>query len=154
MRFFRVYGRVLGLLGRDIRVAGFLALPNLIVAGLPFLDPVLFGRVVNLLARSDHMAPNTLWHEAVILLGIWVAVGIGGIVSNIAVALKTERLAHRHRITSMSRYFRHVLTLPLSFHGRTHSGRLIKAMLSGTDGLFGRLAGVPRSAFHDPVGGR
>jgi ATP-binding cassette subfamily B protein len=137
MRFFRVYGRVLGLLGRDIRVAGFLALANLIVAGLQFLDPVLFGRVVNLLARSDHMAPNTLWHEAVILLGIWVAVGIGGIVSNIAVALKTERLAHRHRITSMSRYFRHVLTLPLSFHGRTHSGRLIKAMLSGTDGLFG-----------------
>ena len=137
MRFFRVYGRVLGLLGRDIRVAGFLALANLIVAGLQFLDPVLFGRVVNLLARSDHMAPNTMWHEAAILLGIWVAVGIGGIVSNIAVALQTERLAHRHRITSMSRYFRHVLTLPLSFHGRTHSGRLIKAMLSGTDGLFG-----------------
>ena len=137
MRFFRVYGRVLGLLGRDIRVAGFLALANLIVAGLQFLDPVLFGRVVNLLARSDHMAPNTLWHEAAILLGIWVAVGIGGIVINIAVALRTERLAHRHRITSMSRYFRHVLTLPLSFHGRTHSGRLIKAMLSGTDGLFG-----------------
>jgi ATP-binding cassette, subfamily B, beta-glucan exporter len=137
MRFFRVYGRVLGLLGRDIRVAGFLALANLIVAALQFLDPVLFGRVVNLLARSDHMAPNTLWHEAVILLGVWVAVGIGGIVSNIAVALKTERLAHHHRITSMSRYFRHVLTLPLSFHGRTHSGRLIKAMLSGTDGLFG-----------------
>ena len=137
MRFFRVYGRVLGLLGRDIRVAGFLALANLIVAGLQFLDPVLFGRVVNLLARSDHMAPNTLWHEALILLGIWVAVGIGGIIINIAVALRTERLAHRHRITSMSRYFRHVLTLPLSFHGRTHSGRLIKAMLSGTDGLFG-----------------
>jgi ATP-binding cassette, subfamily B, beta-glucan exporter len=137
MRFFRVYGRVLGLLGRDIRVAGFLALANLVVVGLQFLDPVLFGRVVNLLARSDHMAPDTMWHEAVILLGIWVAVGIGGIVSSIAVAVKTERLAHRHRMTSMSRYFRHVLTLPLSFHGRTHSGRLIKAMLSGTDGLFG-----------------
>jgi glucan exporter ATP-binding protein len=137
MRFFRVYGRVLALLGRDIRVAGFLAFANLIVAGLQFLDPVLFGRVVNLLARSDHMAPNTVWHEAAILLSIWVAVGVGGIVSNIAVALQTERLAHRHRITSMSRYFRHVLALPLSFHGRTHSGRLIKAMLSGTDGLFG-----------------
>jgi len=137
MRFFRVYGRVLGLLGRDIRVAGFLALANLIVAGLQFLDPVLFGRVVDLLARSAHMAPNTMWNEAAILLGIWVAVGIGGILSNIAVALQTERLAHRHRIASMSRYFRHVLTLPLSFHGRTHSGRLIKAMLSGTDGLFG-----------------
>lgn len=136
MRFFRVYGRVLSLLGQDLRIAGVLALATLIVAGLQFLDPILLGRVVNLLGRSDHMTPNTTWHEAVILLGIWVAVGIGGIVSNIAVSVKSERLAHRHRITSMSRYFRHVLTLPLSFHGRTHSGRLTKAMLSGTDGLF------------------
>lgn len=137
MRFFRVYGRVLGLLGRDIRVAGFLAVANLVVAGLQFLDPVLFGRVVNLLSQSDHLAPGDLWHQAAILLGIWAAVGVGGIVSNIAVSLQTERLAHRHRIKSMGQYFRHVLTLPLSFHGDTHSGRLIKSMLSGTDGLFG-----------------
>ena len=36
----------------------------------------------------------------------------------------------------MGRYFQHVLALPLSFHGGTHSGRLIKGMLAGTDGLF------------------
>jgi ATP-binding cassette, subfamily B, beta-glucan exporter len=137
MRFFRVYGRVLGLLGRDIRIAGFLAAANLMVAGLQFLDPVLFGRVVNLLAQSDHLARNDLWHQAAILLGIWGVVGVGGILSNIAVSLQTERLAHRHRIKSMGRYFRHVLALPLSFHGDTHSGRLIKSMLTGTDGLFG-----------------
>ncbi len=53
------------------------------------------------------------------------------------VSVQTERLAHRHRLKAMGRYFSHVLTLPLSFHGDTHSGRLIKAMLSGTDGLFG-----------------
>jgi glucan exporter ATP-binding protein len=137
MRFFRVYGRVLGLLGRDIRIAGFLAAANLIVAGLQFLDPVLFGRVVNLLAQSDHLSRNDLWHQAALLLGIWGVVGVGGIFSNIAVSLQTERLAHRHRIKSMGRYFRHVLALPLSFHGDTHSGRLIKSMLTGTDGLFG-----------------
>jgi ATP-binding cassette subfamily B protein len=137
MRFFKVYGRVLGLLGRDIRIAGFLAFANLMVAGLQFLDPVLFGRVVNLLGRSDKLPHDQMWHEAAVLLGIWVAVGIGGIVSNIAVALQTERLAHRHRIKSMGRYFQHVLALPLSFHGGTHSGRLIKGMLTGTDGLFG-----------------
>jgi glucan exporter ATP-binding protein len=136
MRFFKVYGRVLGLLGRDIRIAGFLAFANLMVAGLQFLDPVLFGRVVNLLARSDQLPHNELWQQATMLLGVWVAVGIGGIVSNIAVALQTERLAHRHRIKSMGRYFQHVLALPLSFHGGTHSGRLIKGMLTGTDGLF------------------
>ena len=137
MRFFRVYGRVLGLLGRDIRIAGFLAFANLMVAGLQFLDPVLFGRVVNLLGQSDKLPRDQMWHEAAVLLGIWVAVGIGGIVSNIVVALQTERLAHRHRIKSMGRYFQHVLALPLSFHGGTHSGRLIKGMLTGTDGLFG-----------------
>ena len=136
MRFFKIYGRVLGLLGKDIRIAGFLAFANLMVAGLQFLDPVLFGRVVNLLSRSDRLPRAELWHSATILLGIWVAVGIGGILSNIAVALQTERLAHRHRIKSMGRYFKHVLALPLSFHGGTHSGRLIKGMLAGTDGLF------------------
>jgi ATP-binding cassette subfamily B protein len=136
MRFFKIYGRVLGLLGRDIRIAGFLAFANLMVAGLQFLDPVLFGRVVNLLGQSDKLPHSEMWHDAAILLGIWVAVGIGGILSNIAVALQTERLAHRHRIKSMGRYFQHVLALPLSFHGGTHSGRLIKGMLAGTDGLF------------------
>ena len=137
MRFLRVYGRVLGLLGRDLRLAGLLAAANLVVAGLQFLDPVLFGRVVNLLSGSDVMARDAVWSQAALLLGIWAAVGVGGIVSNIAVALATERLAHRHRIKSMGRYFSHVLALPLSFHGGTHSGRLIKSMLTGTDGLFG-----------------
>src|SRR6201746_2221194 len=137
MRFFKIYGRVLGLVGRDIRIAGFLAFANLMVAGLQFLDPVLFGRVVNLLSNSDKLSSGDMWHQAAMLLGVWVAVGIGGIVSNIAVALQTERLAHRHRIKSMGRYYQHVLSLPLSFHGETPSGRLIKGMLSGTDGLFG-----------------
>ncbi|MBN8903394.1 MAG: ATP-binding cassette domain-containing protein, partial [Rhodospirillales bacterium] len=71
------------------------------------------------------------------LLAIWAGVGVAGIGANIAVSLQTERLAHKHRITAMGRYFRHVLALPLSFHGDTQSGRLIKIMLSGTDGLFG-----------------
>jgi ATP-binding cassette, subfamily B, beta-glucan exporter len=137
MRFLKTYGRVIGLLGRDLRVAGFLAFANLIVAGLQFLDPVLFGRVVNLLSQSDQIGRAQLWHQGGVLLAIWVSVGIGGILGNITVALQTERLAHRHRIKSMGKYFQHVLALPLSFHGETHSGRLIKGMLSGTDGLFG-----------------
>jgi len=137
MRFLRVYGRVLRLLGRDLRIAAVLAGANLMVAGLQFLDPVLFGRVINLLSGSDRLAHDALWSQATTLLGIWAAVGVAGIGSNIAVSLQTERLAHRHRIKAMGRYFSHVLSLPLSFHGDTHSGRIIKTMLAGTDGLFG-----------------
>jgi len=136
MRFLRTYGRVLLFLGRDIRVAGLLAATNLVIASLQFLDPVLFGRVVSLLSRSDKLAPPVLWHQALILLGIWASVGLTGIGSNIFVSVQTERLSHRHRIEAMSRYFRHVLTLPQSFHGGAHSGRVIKTMLAGTDGLF------------------
>jgi ATP-binding cassette subfamily B protein len=46
-------------------------------------------------------------------------------------------MAHRHRLKVMGRFFSHVLTLPQAFHGDTHSGRMIKTMVSGTDGLFG-----------------
>jgi len=137
MRFLRTYGRVLLFLGRDIRIAGLLAGTNLVIAGLQFLDPVLFGRVVGLLSQSDKVAPAAFWHQSLILLAIWASVGLIGIGSNIFVAVQTERLAHKHRIEAMSRYFRHVLTLPQSFHGTAHSGRVIKTMLAGTDGLFG-----------------
>ncbi len=137
MRFLKVYGRVLGLLGRDIRVAALLGGANVLVAGLQFLDPVLFGRVIGLLSRSSELDRDVLWHQAVSLLTIWAGVGVAGIAANMGVALQAERLAHRHRVAQMSRYFGHVLGMPVSFHGDIHSGRLMKVMLTGTDGLFG-----------------
>ena len=52
------------------------------------------------------------------------------------VALFADRLAHQRRQAVLSEFFEHVLQLPLSFHGATHSGRLMKVMLSGTDTLW------------------
>ncbi len=46
-------------------------------------------------------------------------------------------MAHRNRLMMMSRYFQHVLALPLAFHGDAQSGRLMKVMLVGSDNLFG-----------------
>ena len=136
MRFFSIYRRVLGLLGNDLRIAAMLTVANLIVAGLAFVDPVLFGRVVELLSRSASVPWRQLWNQALSILGLWAAVGATAIGANIAVALQAERMAHRNRVLAMSRFFEHVLNLPLSFHGDTHSGRLIKMMLTATDALF------------------
>jgi ATP-binding cassette subfamily B protein len=47
-----------------------------------------------------------------------------------------DRMAHRNRLSVMNRYFQHVLSMPLSFHGDTQSGRLMKVMLVGADHLF------------------
>jgi glucan exporter ATP-binding protein len=137
MKFFRIYRRVLSALGGDVRIAVMLGVANVIVAGLQFLDPVLFGRVIGMLSTSDQVSTDTLWTQAVQLLGIWFGVGAASIAANIAVALHSERMAHRNRLSIMNRYFGHVLSLPLSFHGDIHSGRLMKVMLGGSDALFG-----------------
>ena len=137
MRFLKTYARVLMVLGPDLKVAVFLGLANMAGATLHFIDPMLFGRVIELLSRAADMPRAEVWQQAGTLLGIWTAVGIGGIAANAAVALQAERLAHRNRLLAMSRYYGHVLSLPLSFYGDTQSGRLIKAMIAGSESLFG-----------------
>ena len=137
MLFLKTYWRVLLQLGSDLKVAALLGVTSLALAMLQFIDPILFGRVIELLSRSSTMPRDELWHQAGILLGIWSAVGVGGIAANAAVALHAERLAHRNRLLAMSRYYGHVLSLPLSFYGHTQSGRLIKAMIAGSESLFG-----------------
>jgi ATP-binding cassette subfamily B protein len=137
MRFMRLYMRVLRLLGPDRWIAYGLGFAALALAGLSFLEPVLFGRVIDLLARSERMSAASLWTEALALLVLWAAVGLSAIGANVATALLSDRMAHRNRLTVMARYFEHVLSLPLSFHGDTQSGRLMKVMLVGSDNLFG-----------------
>ncbi len=137
MDFFRLYWRVLALLKHDRWVAVGLSAAAVALAGLQFLEPVLFGKVVDLLSKTDRLPVDVVWTEAFVLLGVWAAVGLSGIVANVAVALLADRMAHRNRLTSMSHYFQHVLALPLEFHGDVQSGRLMKVMLRGTDNLFG-----------------
>lgn len=137
MKFLRIYGRVLGLLRPEKNLAIILAVADVALASLQFLEPVLFGRVVDTLSNASGKPPDEIWTASFHLLAIWGVVGIGGIVANIFVALHSDRMAHRRRLAALSTYFEHVLSLPLSFHGSTHSGRLLKVMLEGADNLFG-----------------
>ncbi len=136
MNFLSVYARVLGLLKQDRRVAWFLVAANLAVMAFQFAEPVLFGRVINLLSRSDTMSDKHVMGGAETLLGIWAVIGLCGIGANIVLAMQAERLAHRNRLRAMAKFFRHVLSLPPAFHRERQSGRLLKMMLSGADGLF------------------
>src|SRR5712671_3389119 len=137
MEFFRVYGRVIGLLRPERKLAVALALANVAVAALQFYEPVLFGKVVDLLSSAKDKSVDELWHDTRELLVLWAVVGLGGIVANIVVSLQADRMAHRRRLGAMATFFEHVLILPFSFHSAQHSGRLIKVMLTGVDHLFG-----------------
>jgi ABC-type multidrug transport system fused ATPase/permease subunit len=136
MQLVRLYGRVLGLLRPDRWVAIGMTVANIAMAGLVFLEPVLFGRVIDVLTRSVYMTREAVWTEALALLALWSAVGLSGIGANVAVSLLADRMAHRNRLLAMGRFFQHVLSMPLSFHGDIQSGRLMKVMLSGSDNLF------------------
>ena len=137
MNFFTLYGRVLGLLKPERNLAIVLALANLAVAGLQFVEPVMFGKVVDTLSGAARHTADEVWHESFRLLGLWALIGVGGILANVLVALHSDRMAHRRRLAAIAHYFEHVLELPLAYHLDTHSGRLIKIMLQGADDLFG-----------------
>jgi len=52
MSFARVYLRVLGLLGADARLAVTLAAANIALAAAQFVEPVLFGRIIDALSGA------------------------------------------------------------------------------------------------------
>jgi glucan exporter ATP-binding protein len=141
MSMLRLYTRVLEMLGKEARLGWILAGANLLLAGAQFAEPVLFGRIVDVL--SGKAAGSSAWP----LLGTWAAFGLFTILSSAWVALQADRLAHRQRQAVLTDYFEHIMQLPMTFHTGTHSGRLMKVMLNGTDSLWRLWLGFFREHF-------
>jgi len=137
MRFLRLYLRVLELLGREARLGWVLAIANIALASAMFVEPILFGRIVDTLASSQGHVADLSWRLLLGLVGAWIAFAMFSIICSALVALQADRLAHRQRQVVMTDYFEHVLQLPVSYHHGIHSGRLMKVMLSGTNSLWG-----------------
>src|SRR4249919_921769 len=136
MGFLQLYARVLARLGTDRRLGWLLALANIAVASALFAEPVLFGRVINVLAAAQADVESIDWTKLWTLIVAWAALGLFTILCGTLIALSADRLAHRRRLAVLTSYFEHVLQLPLAYHGETHSGRLMKIMLQGTDALW------------------
>ena len=134
--FVRLYARVLKLLGTDGKLGWALALANVALAMAMFAEPILFGMVIDTLARASLAEPAAIWPSLAPLLAIWVAFGLFTIVCGALIALFADRLSHRRRHIVLRDYFEHVLQLPLAQQADTHSGRLMKIMLQGTDALW------------------
>ncbi|MEX0589816.1 MAG: glucan ABC transporter ATP-binding protein/ permease, partial [Xanthobacteraceae bacterium] len=115
----------------------FLAFANVALAVAQFVEPVLFGRIVDALVSAQAANRAPAMGDLLVLLGLWAAFGLFAIASGVTLALHADRLAHRRRLAVITGYFEHVLHLPLAYHGGTHSGRLMKVMLQGADALWG-----------------
>ncbi|MGA7334277.1 MAG: glucan ABC transporter ATP-binding protein/ permease [Pseudolabrys sp.] len=136
MGFLQVYARALAKLGPDSSLGWLLALANVGVTVALFAEPVLFGSVINVLAVAQADSASADWAKLWWLVLVWASLGMFTIVCGTLIALVADRLAHRRRLAVLSSYFEHVLQLPLAYHGETHSGRLMKIMLQGTDALW------------------
>src|SRR5438132_5195499 len=136
MKLLRHYIRVLGLLGREARLGWVLALANLALASAMFVEPILFGRIVDTLANAQPRISQVAWRDLMLLVGAWVGFGLFIIVCGTLVALHADRLAHRQYQVVRTMFFEHVLQLPLSYHMGSHSGRLVKVMMTGTNTLW------------------
>jgi len=136
MSFLRTYLRVLDLLAPEARLAGTLALANIALAVAQFIEPVLFGHIIDALSGT---LPAGMWPAARVLaplIGAWVGFGLFIIGAAALVAWFADRLAHRRRNLVLADFFEHVLQLPLAYHAGAHSGRQLKIMLTGTDTLW------------------
>jgi ATP-binding cassette, subfamily B, beta-glucan exporter len=136
MSFVRIYLRVLGLLHTDVRLAVTLALANIVLACAQFVEPVLFGRIIDALsgALPEGLAPAA--RALAPLMSAWVGFGLFIIFAGALVAWFADRMAHRRRNLVLADFFEHVLQLPLAYHSGAHSGRQMKIMLTGTDTLW------------------
>ena len=135
MQFMNVYVRVLKQLRPERTLALVLVGANLALAGAQFAEPILFGRIIDVLAAAQAQNKTLSWADLTPLLGAWVGFGLFTIGAAVLVALHADRLSHRRRLAVMADYFEHVLHLPLGFHTSVHSGRLLKTMLDGASNM-------------------
>src|SRR5215467_8032545 len=136
MKYFRLYFRVLEPLGREARLGWVLAIANLALASAMFVEPILFGRIVDTLASAQPRVSSVGWRDLMLLVGAWVGFALFIIVCSTLVALHADRLSHRRYQVVRTMFFEHVLQLPLSYHTGAHSGRLVKVMMTGTQTLW------------------
>ena len=137
MSHLRVYLRVIGLLAPERTLASVLLLANLGLAGIYFLEPWLFGRVVDALTTRLHGAA---WRW----IGWWALAGLCGVLAATWVSLHADRLAHRRRVAGIAEFFEHAIALPLNYHDQHHTGRLLRILQTGSGNLFSLWLGFLR----------
>jgi ATP-binding cassette, subfamily B, beta-glucan exporter len=86
----RLYGRVLALLGLQMRLGWLLAFANVLLAAAQFAEPVFFGRIIDSLAQAQEQGSALSWSHILPLVAAWVGFGLFMIVCSALVALYAD----------------------------------------------------------------
>jgi ATP-binding cassette, subfamily B, beta-glucan exporter len=143
MSVFQLYARAIGMLTPQRRLAILLAIASFAIAIVQLAEPILFGRVVDALAKGN---------AAFSIIGLWAALGLGSVLASVVVSVYADRLAHTLRLAAMERAFERANTLPLSYHAAKGSSAVVRNILAGTDALFWLWLGALREQLTAIVG--
>lgn len=135
MSLTRVYFRALSFLAPEKWLTLVLITAAGSVAVIQVYEQVLFGRVVDALAKNGDATPLILQ---------WAALGLIGIFAGVIVAVMADRLAHRQRLTAMRYAFERSITLPISYHAEIGTGAVVRTIVAGADTLFSTWLGFLR----------
>ena len=143
-----LYTRVLCMLRAEAGLAALLVLANIFVAVAQFAEPLLFGRMIDLMTKGAEPAGDDFLATAQ-PMAYWLCAALVSILGGVLVSLHADRLSHRARLAVMAHFFSHVLSLPQAFHNKHHSGRLLKIQFDGA----GSMAWIWLSFFRDHCAG-
>ena len=143
-----LYTRVLGMLRAEAGLAALLVFANIFLAVAQFAEPLLFGRMIDLMTKGAVSAGDDFLTTAQPMV-YWLCAALVSILGGVLVSLHADRLSHRSRLAVMAHFFSHVLSLPQAFHNKHHSGRLLKIQFDGA----GSMAWIWLSFFRDHCAG-
>ncbi len=135
MSFVTLYRRVLALLAGEKRSVVLLVSGAVALVVTQFAEPVLLGRLINLLT-SARDGRGLTFAQLAPTIAAWIGFALASIAAAVVVSLFADRLAHRRRLATMALFFEHALDLPMSFHSATHSGRSLKIMIESSNAMF------------------
>jgi len=127
-RLTTIYKRVLVMLREEWRACAVIAVANTVVGLVQLAEPLLFGRVVD--ALMNDQSPTKL-------ILAWAGLGLFNIGAGVWIAVAADRLAHRQRLSAMSRAFEHAISLPVYYHAEQGTGAVVRTITAGASSLFG-----------------
>ena len=143
MSLTQVYLRALSFLVPEKRLTAILVLAGGAIAIIQVYEQILFGRVVDALAKNGDATP---------IIMQWAGLGLFSILAGVVVAVLADRLAHRQRLDAMRRAFERSITLPISYHAEVGTGAVVRTIVAGADTLFGTWLGFLREQTTAAIG--
>ncbi len=143
MSLARVYLRALEFLGPEKWLTAVLVIAGGATAMIQVYEQILFGKVVDALAKNGDATP---------LILTWAGLGLIGILAGVVVAVLADRMAHRQRLVAMRSAFERSITLPISYHAERGTGAVVRTIVAGADTLFATWLGFLREQTTAAIG--